>query len=763
MIALKEAGVPDDEVAQQFKSSKPKTPLVHDHVYMSLAKMYEIAKERKIRHEFKYHNPYPQIYVNDDPVVSISYAFWKNEVGNKRLVHKYHLDDAIYDQEVLADISKYIFTSGLPEMGLMCGIEQLYGWNGPPDTKKVIQKTKEWVQSKFEPKYNGSSELFYKHFREGIRNTLRWRSGKIPMTTTAETFCTNIADTGTSGSAYDPGGARVDIEVEGIKVKVRNNKFNKSAALSVANKLKRLFSNTRQKANVSVKVEVKPKERLIVASDFNTSLKMRFVDLWIDQWMRGNKNSTLWMNNEQLTQMWIDFAEEDGWNAPLDQTEWDHHINKIMNLIAIDEITNLIFDHATDNEELLIVMGSITFALSGGKIYVVSPTGERTELDYESGILSGWQWTAFLNSLINCAEMFVAEKWCTEHGLSVFKKLFNVQGDDVLLRFKTVYECVMIVFALRSFGFLIHPKKTFFSRNHNEYLRKYYKDNEINGYACRMIPTLLWTYPGSMGTTILEKLTSFCSKWVKFGQRCHWAKGKTIHHIRSDLRGAKVAHALVEQYLTTSKVRGGPGLIEGPDYTFNQIGHDLEVRVDVNAVGYREFKQRFGVDQSRELESWFLKVATLPNEVKGIPIYSDLTLDVQPAPSIQPLAFVIEKDMEVPNTPLNPLFPRNTLFGKSDRFMAEAFPSIDSFKKQSHAPKSWIYSMLLGQVKVVAPTVPGMSDEFSSLISAPYTASVKRAMYYKKGYDDKWLRLNKHFENVMPDVIRKRLPTLLMY
>lgn len=730
------------------------------HIYLNSSALYDIAKERKIKHEYKVEENSPIIiFVNDDPVLSLNWHFYKTNlilIGKGYLVQKYNLDQLMYSYEELAELVESVFVSGSIDYTYIVGINTLYGWKPMDDEEILVQKLKAWVNNDFEPVYNGSPEEFTVRFREKIKQILWWRDDKLPMDYTIDEYCDNLADTGTSGSGWDPDGPMINIEEDGYKSNFNKNKYARSAAYSSEQKKKILFAKTKQKANVSTKIEFYPKVRLIVASDFKTSLKMRCVDKWLRQWFNGNDMSTLFQTKEQTWDMWVRFATMNGIHVPIDQSKFDHMKMKKHVLIVLEELRDLIRDKCPNGAELVEIMETLIYALDGGKIYF-NIKGGKLVLEYKSGILSGWQWTAFIDTIFSRAEFMLSLDICKDNGIDVKVKEQNFQGDDVNCTVENASMAYALISAYAAIGLIVHPKKCFISNTHNEYLRRYSSKGVVNGYPARMVNNMLWVYPGQTKQhDTKSKLSATTSTWVKFAERMYMDTDQMMPQLRRDLRGQKIAVAIIEAFLTTRKTYGGAGLLKGKDYLINTEQVSLQGRVRMSSdKGYQDFHSHFGVNQSREMEQWFLQAVSFKPKDKD-----EEQLYIKPQPEVKPMAFQFIPSLALPKTTRSESFPPNVIFGKSREFMEQVFPNVDTFVSQSHAPKSWIYDYLTGRVKTVTPMVPGLSEEFSALIWGKYEASIIQAMYHKRMRPDKWKGLNLYAEENFGSFIRFAIPTM---
>lgn len=732
---------------------------------------YEMIEDGKgLKHLYKFKGKVKLI--GDDALLSLNLAFYSQSVKQAGRTFPADPYDYAGSYESLKQLSSWALRNGprIKDFELLVGIEQMFGWR-PDKEYNPEEDVKEWVQKEFKPNYMGSEEKFYTKFREKVREVLRWKEGTQKMDTSAEDYCTNMADTGTSGSAFDPGGPRMEFSVDGTEQKTYNNKFAKSAVLSVKNKIDRLFRKVKQKCKISTKIEIYPKVRLIISSDFDTSLKMRFIELWLKKWMQGNKMSTLWLNSEDRFDMWNEFTLLKTWACPIDQSAFDHHVSKMMVQIVNEELKELIKDRATNNEEMLEVMDCILFALDGGDV-IWEYKNKRYSTTYKNGVLSGWQWTAFYDTIINIAEHLMALDMLKELDIPIDVKLFNAQGDDQLLRTSTAKNCLAYWAALSSMGLEIHISKNFFSRHHDEYLRRYTDGESSNGYPARMVNSMMWLYPGTnQEKDLLVRLANITTNWVKYSERLKTDFKRMIGLYKSDAAGAKIPAKDVEKYLHTSRTRGGSGMLA------TDTGQKLEVtggeylrKVDLESgQGYRQFKLRFGQYQDRELNEWCSNVMVIPDKIKQkdghvVEIKANRMTEIVEETEIMPLEFVITPNVIV-NLPRKiDDFPYNTIFSTNKELIIKLFPDYENFKKQNHAPDQWVRELLTGKAKIIAPRIEGLSEEFSSLLYQQYSKSLIMAMLTKQTRGpEKWNRLQLFVERYFSSYIRhnRKFPRML--
>ncbi len=241
--------------------------------YTTVLDEYKKADDNKTKHLFK-------IRTNDviqllrTPQASLNWHFYKKMLKrcNKQyIVKEYQMNERMTDIDAIKELTNWAFIKGVKDYQFIMGCETLYGWEKNWDDTDIIQKIKNWVNSKFEPMIDNSVEKFNEVFRQECRKYYRDRAKKKFSIEKIDDFLVNLAETGTSGSALDKQKEKMKVQVEGYDVKLDNTKYAREGNLSIAEKKERIYSKTSQKNNISVKVEFYPKVRIIVSSDISSS------------------------------------------------------------------------------------------------------------------------------------------------------------------------------------------------------------------------------------------------------------------------------------------------------------------------------------------------------------------------------------------------------------------------------------------------------------------------------------------------------------
>jgi hypothetical protein len=736
---------------------------------------YKRARDKGFKSSFRVKDGTVINKVSDNPVANINWHFYKGiikESGNVDIICKYRIEERFSDYNLVKELSTYALVNGpkLKGFNLLVGLDQLFGFNIDVKGMSSIKEIKEWVTEKFIPTLNGSESKFMDKFKYEVRRLLHWKSKLLKPKYNDVEYCRNIAQTGTSGSAFDPGGEEMRFTVFDEELDYMKNKFAKSGAISIENKLNRLYRDEPAKHKVNDKVEVYPKRRLIVSADYNLTLKMRFVDTWLSEWLSGNENSYLWRKQNQIEEMWVEFMNyrDKRWRVPLDQSSFDHHVSKSMVLAILDEI-RLLLRNKMDTTNMIKeqydkVMNSIIYGIKNA--YLVYELREDDEgyvkgerkflkIPYENGVLSGWQWTSKINTIANIAESRVAIEQIRRKGINVQMIEFDATGDDQNTSWKYLIDSLLYWLELVSYGFVIHPNKNFFSRNHNEYLRLYSTSEGINGYPARTINKILWIYPGNIeDNTFSGKLNNIYDRWKRLSLRARIKWSSVKDNFIRDIKGAKLPNDLIKTFLHGQVIYGGKGVQPIEKKTINYIPGTWLYHVHIHGSGFEQFKEFYGLGQRSEIDEWFLDAC----KVQDNNLKTDQNYEILDVEKIEPLEFALVRDKKIPKKPkLTSSWYNNVIFTNKRDVMNRAFQDIDPLVKNYNAPRSWVYDWLLGQVDVIYPEMDNVSKAGQRILGKKYENSVYYAMFMKRKKENKWLRLQKYFINSINNKISEQI------
>lgn len=776
----------DNELSKIINQQKlpDVTDVKKPNVYMDIKDVYDRCDEQGQKPKFrvgrvgkKWNNKTQVLIVNEVFwVVNINWHFYKQMLmikGLGHLIKKYNIEKVLSDFKLVKQLSTFMLVNGpkVPGFNYLVGIEHVFGFNVQVAGTSSLKEVKEWVNSNFKPQINNDTAGYLVKFREKVKIVLRnnRKTKTLHTDVTAEQYCNNIVLTGTSGSAFDPGGEIPDFTVHGVDVKYKKNKFSKSVALGLENKIKRLFSKKAIYHKVNDKIEVYPKRRIIVSSDYNSTLKMRFVDSWLGDWLRGNNYSSLWRNKKQSKQLWLDFMNKVNtkeWNIPVDQSAFDHHVSKDMVIIVLEEIKTLILESMTTTtpatkQEYIDVMDTIVFGLQNGKVvYTLKKDDEgyiqgketNIEMEYNSGVLSGWQWTSKINTISNVAEGLIALELCKP--LTIEPTQFDATGDDQNTTWSYLSDGMLYWLSLTSSGFEIHPSKNFFSQQHNEYLRLYSDFKGINGYPARNINRILWQYPGDIeDKTFSGRLNGTFDKWEKFRTRLGIEWKDMSEYLIDDLKGQKLPNNLIQTFLygnilNNNKQISNDRIIDG---MINYIPGTWLYHVEIHGEGYESFKAFFGYGQESDLDEWILEACNVNNETReGKKIKSDQEVVIVEGNSelysVKQSNFTPREEKNKIRRPqLQDGWVVGDIFTMKEEVINKAFVGADKDAKAQHLPKSWYYDYITGRTSLKYPVAKNCSQAGSKLLSYKVENSAYNAMLFKKTKDNKWLSIVKKY------------------
>lgn len=311
------------------------------------------------------------------------------------------------------------------------------------------------------------------------------------------------------------------------------------------------------------------KVRGVVNSDDLTYLRMSWISSWIDAAMQNHPDTALYMSSNQKNQLWEDMrlmAEKKvGWKVPLDQSHFDWQQNKAMLARAMKVIRSWMIKYDL-GEQVLEVLDLIEEGLTGDKSYVEVPQGKgkpNKKIFISKGIMSGWRWTAFLDTLFNAGEFFAVVQALKRLNVEPNVMRSNFQGDDVRLVVQDVIDAFNILLMYSIMFFEVNPSKTWVDKGRDEFLRRVAQGGLIRGYPARAINSLLWRNPiknePPKGRERVSELAS--NWWVLFQRGCD--EKLVMKALVDDVFRANKELFLtkdrLQQYLFTPAALGGAG------------------------------------------------------------------------------------------------------------------------------------------------------------------------------------------------------------
>jgi hypothetical protein len=191
-----------------------------------------------------------------------------------------------------------------------------------------------------------------------------------------------------------------------------------------------------------------------------------------------------------------------------DQSKFDIHQPKSWILYAVEYLFSKILIINPEAKEC------IDWELDSLRSVFINYEG-RT-LQWRNGILSGYKFTALLDSILNRAESrYVCER------LSI-KPIFEVyQGDDATMGFSKPVNVVALADEYSKIGLVVNPSKTWHSTGITEYLHEIYYKGMVLGFPARSFKAVAWSSPitGSGGTFGSAKTRALLSTFLMCQRR----------------------------------------------------------------------------------------------------------------------------------------------------------------------------------------------------------------------------------------------------
>lgn len=429
----------------------------------------------------------------------------------------------------------------------------------------------DWVSPKAEHTLPEGWGNFYELFSLGVRRFLR-RGPRLLADYRPLSIDEFSSDPGYWARTGTSDGRRLKvISAAGNLRWARKSKWASSLAMSsveVAN----LIKYPTIQVNHAIQKRELGKVRAIVAGDLGLYLKMSYVSHWLEAALDRHPNTSLFFGSDQMLTLFRSMVQRAAdtriIKEPLDQEEFDHHIDKEMLNRTLDEIRMYIgeFCNTSDRHEVLLVMGNIIEAMRSGVVHV----GHRTFV-WLNGILSGWRWTALLDTCCNAGEVEVARD--TVFGITGVDPIlddYTCQGDDDDIHCVSYGAAVAFWEVYILAGFKVNAGKFFISDDTDEFLRQVAWNGSISGYPARGVPSLMWRNPVGVppapgAIRVREMASSWNLVFNRMGKRSDALMVKDI------ARANRLEGGTVVAILGTPAAFGGVGLFTDYEGTWAQV------------------------------------------------------------------------------------------------------------------------------------------------------------------------------------------------
>jgi hypothetical protein len=553
---------------------------------------------------------FTMIEIKDEPARTVSYGLYRNALiatGNGDLIEKYELDQVMQDLTLVRKLSEFMKKKGQSaekRWRYLVDLHRLNDFIEPPAVEEFVEDIRDWVQRRPIHTWNGDEDLWYKKFEQAVRTVL-FRSGRKPgKQISIDDFITNGDIWCTSGSGFEPESDKLKV-YDKVRREVEEVKKNKwSVRWNLSNyKVKRLIFKRRKQLCKAVAKSEPAKVRAVISSDLGLYLKMTYISTFLDQILAGRTDSTLWMSADDRMNLWQDMKYDGTWRMPLDQSEFDKNVTMRQVAIMLKIIRELIAYYGA-SETMLEIMDLVIYALDGGIVFV----GDE-KLDIMNGVLSGWRWTALLDTICNLAEVEMADEWVrTNSAIDPGIIKINAQGDDDLFKLKTYQGAVAIWLAYESFGLGVNPGKFFLDKKRDEYLRRVMDENKITGYPARSVASILFRNPVNEAEPVGQaRIRSTFGKWKLFAERFDHDLRDPSWMWRKFLQDAVQGTTGITKEIVTNFVKLG-AMYGGIGYDCDQYAEVLipptsileKDEIEILGEGYAEWvvhAERYGVDK----------------------------------------------------------------------------------------------------------------------------------------------------------------------
>jgi hypothetical protein len=327
--------------------------------------------------------------------------------------------------------------------------------------------------------------------------------------------------------------------------------FLASTPSSLANMLRQ---PTKQVNRMFVKPDEPAKLRTIVTGDHPTALKMAYLSMYVEPALAGCAYLPMFWSTADQVQRWTRFAEAPLTGRevfmPIDQSGFDENVSLDMILDIVAWLTKVAGDNG-GGDDARRIGEALLEALNGGTLMVDG----GASFDIERGVLSGWRWTALIDTLANYLQFREITRY-----VGVFEREVLFQGDDVRLVLDSELDAFKVYLGYKHYGLTVNPSKFWISRSRDEFLRFVSSGGNVRGYLARTITGILYRRPGSAPAPPQEQVLNMTDSWERTVSR--GARSEVVRRLQVGelARVFSVTKEIARAFLHTPKAVGGLGL-----------------------------------------------------------------------------------------------------------------------------------------------------------------------------------------------------------
>lgn len=244
--------------------------------------------------------------------------------------------------------------------------------------------------------------------------------------------------------------------------------------------------------NKVIKKRETGKVRAVVGGDDALYLKMAYFSSKFEKLATGTLTS-LFMTSSQQVEMWGSIVNgirnRSRVACPVDQSSFDHMVDMDMIL----DVLTVLEPFCTRTDEDTELFSAVRFAIQNG-VVELKDGGRSGQIVIEKGVISGWRWTALIDSMVNYGEWF-ANNAAVQRRTGFSASNVVVQGDDDVMRVPNAATGVLLLDQYAQVGLKVNAAKNFIASTRDEYLRYVADKDGVRGYPARAVNSLLWRNP----------------------------------------------------------------------------------------------------------------------------------------------------------------------------------------------------------------------------------------------------------------------------
>jgi hypothetical protein len=684
-----------------------------------------LTPESQKRRRFRFNYMLTDYNAPDISLAAGLYLKLLMHIGKSDLIDKWSLEYVFFDMKLAKELSDMAFLCGEAldkDWRLLVHITRLQDYRPDLDFEALLEAGINWVTPKMHT-FDDSEELFYEEFKKSVYTVFNNINSAKNVENSVSDWLNDRTKWGGTGASFSDEG----VTDKGFNKTKWNFAWNNGLAA-----LKHLYWRKRkQMASMFIKREA-TKSRGVVGSDMATYLKMKYIsDNWLTSYFFEDDRSTLWMTTEQRIRFWERMTIIKGWRMPLDQSGFDQNQTLKQVLIVLDVLIDKASTFAVgeNRDDLINSVMLLRYSLDGGQM-VIKKNEAVKKLEIKNGVMSGWYWTAFMDTILNLATLETAKKWCAVHGLPVNITSFCAQGDDDHLEMPTKKECVMLWLAYQNFGFDVNPSKFYISRTRDEFLRKSISNGRTDGYPARSILSLLWRNPvGDADAVGRQRLDSILTRWKLLSDRLdvqfleEWAMSDMLGSIDG------IPATIIYKWLHTPRTYSGGGVKPWSRDWYN-ITDSKEIKTRrYENQSVKEFISYHQVTDYSELIYDY--VATTLKEKKKKPQYERaIARSIQ---QFQQRKKTIVQGIKIPRPAWTTGSQTVYNIVKDDEYLLMHTRNGKYYLQWLNGFSNKMKMAITTEEGAVGPFIKGKSLEYTSSIASFYTGSILQLIRNSKG------------------------------